>query len=98
MLFSEASVDATTVRVTINPPMHCNGWAVSFGKAGWRSFYRDIVSDGSVLYWLLKRGSSAFLIAQRADASQTVELSLPREDAAEICHLMVVTGLGVPAP
>jgi hypothetical protein len=91
------NADTTSACFRIKTPNATNGWSLHFREAGWRIFYRDICRDGSVLYWLIKRGASAILIPQQTSGERIIDFDLPSEDAAELASLIVKSGLAVPA-
>ena len=91
------SLDTTPARFRIKTPRAANGWSLHFRDAGWRIFYRNICSDGSVFHWLIKRGASAILIPQQTTGESVINLDLPSDDAAELAWLIVKSGLAVPA-
>lgn len=88
--------DSTPARFQIKTPRQANGWSLHFRNAGWRIFYRNVCQDGSVMYWLIKRGASAILIPQQTSGESVIDLDLPCDDAAELASLMVKSGLAVP--
>lgn len=94
-----SSIDCVTrsVPLEVRPPSQCNGWSLHFRDAGWRIFYRNVVPDGSALYWLFKRDSSVFLLKQLPRSTLTFCADLPEAHADEICALMAASHLATPA-
>ncbi len=96
MFFPTTLTGAQQVRLTVKPLSCTARWGTAFRASGWRSFCKPSAKGGP-LTWMLKRGASAVLITQLAESSITQVVSLPTEEAAELCSLFVSSGLAVPA-
>ena len=95
---SPLAVGAQQVRLTVKPSSCALRWGAAFRAAGWRSFCRQSnPKDGSKLTWLLKRGASAVMITQFDEMPTTQVVTLPANEAAELCGLFVKSGLATPA-